>query len=248
MKQAFSWVRSLRAFLLQPHCLLSWVSSTLTILQILALVRLHDHMRQFHTINLIHIISDSETHGRLSSPCWGAEPDCQALAGRADLRNLPPFLPGILGSAGSGCCRGLSRKRGQWVLQGSQHPGTAGGRQGAKVKGVPGFSRLFREEDGFALPVFMTPNHRVRSQTPLVLSEPTAWHFPTSSCRPLGQCRLRGCFHVVRVSGGRSCVVWFLRCPARQRLSRDIALHSAKTASRSARVRMERRREDAPTL
>lgn len=141
-----------------------------------------------------------------------------------------------------------SGKRRQWVLQGSQHPGTAGGWQGAKVKGVPGFSRLFREEDGFALPVFMTPNHRVRSQTPLVLSEPTAWHFPTSSCRPLGQCRLRGCFHVVRVSGGRSCVVWFLRCPARQRLSRDIALHSAKTASRSARVRMERRREDAPTL
>lgn len=236
MKQAFSWVRSLRAFLLQPHCLLSWVSSTLTILQILALVRLHDHMSQFHTINLIHIISDSETHGRLSSPCWGAEPDCQALAGRADLGNLPPFLPGILGRAGSGCCRG---------------PSTLGQRvagQGAKVKGVPGFSRLFREEDGFALPVFMTPNHRVRSQTPLVLSEPTAWHFPTSSCRPLGQCRLRGCFHVVRVSGGRSCVVWFLRCPARQRLSRDIALHSAKSASRSARVRMERRREDAPTL
>ena len=79
VKQAFSWVRSLRAFLLQPRCLLSWVSSTLTILQILALVSLHDHMSQFHTINLIHIISDSETHGRLSSTCWGAEPDCQAL-------------------------------------------------------------------------------------------------------------------------------------------------------------------------
>ena len=139
-------------------------------------------MSQFLTINLIHIISDNETHGRLSSPCWGAEPDRQALADRADLGNrksaLPPFLPGILGSAGNGCCRGSG--------------------QGTRVKGVPGFSRLFREEDEFALPVFMTPNHQVRSQTPLVLSQPTAWHSPTSSCRPLGQCRLRGCLHMVR--------------------------------------------------
>ena len=118
------------------------------------LVSLHDHMSQFCTINLIHIISDNETHGRLSSPREGAEPDRQALAGRADFRNrksaLPPFLPGILGSAGNGCCRGPS-----WA--GTPGQGTEGGRQGAKVKGVPRFSRLFREEDGFALPVFMTP-------------------------------------------------------------------------------------------
>ncbi|CAM9476387.1 unnamed protein product [Rangifer tarandus platyrhynchus] len=82
-------------------------------------------------------------------------------------------------------------------------PGAEGSRQGTRVKGVPGFSRLFRREYGFALPVFMTPNHQ-DSAGYMVASTWSGFFWE------------------------RSCVVWFPRCPARQRLPRDIAFHSAK--------------------
>lgn len=131
---------------------------------------------------------------QLSSPRGGAEPDRQATGTGSQPSRL--FCLEFWEVPAMGAAAQLG-------------PGAEGSRQGTRVKGVPGFSRLFREEDGFALPVFMTPNHQVRSQTPLVLSQHTAWHFPTSSCRPLGQCRLHGCFDVVRFLLGTKlrCVV-----------------------------------------
>ena len=72
----------------------------------------------------------------------------------------------------SGFCEGLAVwQRCSLCLQLGRRPRAAGGGRGMKVKGAPGLSSLLREEDLFVLPGFITLSHRVRSRSPLVLSD-----------------------------------------------------------------------------